>query len=175
MRRWAAGLVVLLLALTLGGCMNDPDPAKSKATLQSSRSTVMAEIEKVGKQLATDGAALAEASGRYTVCGSAPTTSLEYGGGGKLSGDARPVEERIKAAADVLEEDGWKVVATSEGNSKAKKPYANLEKDGLRLSLNPDALRGSDALVFSIVGGCHRATKQQVGELGGTDTIVAKQ
>jgi hypothetical protein len=174
-RRCVAGLVVLLLALTLGGCMNDPDPADAKASLQSSRATVMAEIEKVGTQLATDGATLAEASGKYSVCSSAPTTSLEYGGGGKLAGDPRPVEERIDAAAAVLEKDGWKVVATSKENASAKRPYANLEKDGLRLSLNPDVLRGSDALVFNIVGECLPATKQQVGELGGTDTIAAEK
>jgi hypothetical protein len=171
-RRWVGGAVVLMIALTLGGCMNDPGPADSKSALQASRSSVIAAIEKVGKQLATDGGTFSEASGQFGVCSSAPTTSLEYAGGGKVTGDPRPIQERIDSAAAVLEKDGWKIVATSKGNAKAKRPYANLEKDGLRLSLTHDALRGSDALVFSIVGECLRATKQQVGELGGTDTIA---
>jgi hypothetical protein len=163
-------VTVLLLAMTLGGCVNDPDPADSKKSLQSSRATVMAEIQKVGNQLEGDGATLAEASGRFTVCSSAPTTSLEYGGGGKLAGDPRPIEARVKAAATTLESAGWKVTY----ESYAEHAAANLEKDGLHLSLRPDPLRGGDALTFGIVGECIRVTNEQVGEHGQTDTIVPK-
>ena len=148
--------------------MNDPDPADAQASLQASRTTVMAEIEKVGKQLETNGATLAEATGKFAVCSSAPTTSMEYGGGGKLTGDPRPIAERVEEATSTLKDQGWKVTYESDAEHAA----ANLEKDGLHLSLRPDPLRGSDALVFNIVGECLRATKQQVGELGGTDTIA---
>lgn len=150
--------------------MSDPDPADSKASLQASRAAVLAEIEKVGSRLATNGATLAEATGRYSVCSSAPTTSLEYGGGGKLSGDPSPIAERVKAAVATLKDEGWKVTH----ESYTGKPAANLEKDGLRLSLRPDPLRGGDALSFGIVGECLRATAEQVGELDQTDRILPK-
>ncbi len=165
-------LLVLLVALPTAGCANEPDPKDSAAALRSSRAQVVAAVKKVGAQLAAGGATFGEASGRFSVCGSAPTTSLEYGGGGKLSGDPRPIEQRIDAAASTLQADGWKVVASSKTSSAAKRPYTNLEKDGLHLSLNPDVLRGSDAMTFSIVGDCLRATEKQVGELGRTDRIA---
>jgi hypothetical protein len=172
-RRWMSLFLALLVALPMAGCANEPEPKDSAAALRSTRAQVVAAVKKVGAQLAADGATFGQATGRFSVCGSAPTTSMEYGGGGKLSGDTRPIAERIDAAASTLQADGWKVVASSKTSSAAKRPYTNLEKDGLHLSLNPDVLRGSDALTFSIVGDCLRVTKEQVGEFGKTDTIVA--
>ncbi len=165
-------VLVLLVALPTAGCANEPEPKDSAAALRSSRSQVIAAVKKVGAQLSADAATFGEATGRFSVCGSAPTTSMEYGGGGKLTGDTRPIAERIDAAAATLQADGWKVVASSKTSSAAKRPYTNLEKDGLHLSLNPDVLRGSDAMTFSIVGDCLRVTKQQVGEFGQTDRIT---
>jgi hypothetical protein len=77
--------------------------------------------------------------------------------------------DRMKAAVQALEAAGWKV--TDATYTDDPYPNARLEKDGLRLALDPDARRGSDAMTFGLSGKCVRTTKEQQSLLGGAERL----
>ena len=160
----------VLTALSIGGCVSHPDPDDSAASLREARSTVITELKKAAAGLARGGATVADASGRYVSCGSSPTDAIEYRAGGRVTGDDAPIAERIKAAVASLKSQGWTV--TDEQYTADPYPYARLERDGLRLSLDPDARRGSDAMSFAVSGDCIRTAKGQDAEFSGTEKIL---
>ena len=168
MRRFVT-VVAVLVTLSTGGCMSQPEPKDSAASLREARSTIVAELKKVAADLSTGGATVAEASGRYASCGSAPTNAIEYRSGARVTGDDAPVADRIKAAVATLKAQGWAV--TDEQYTDDPYPYARLERAGLRLSLDPDARRGSDAMTFALAGDCIRTDKGQDDEFSGTEEI----
>ncbi len=169
MHRLVAVCVTVVMALSIGGCVSHPDPKDSAASLRAARSAVITELKKVAAGLSRGGATVADASGRYVSCGSSPTDAIEYRAGGRVTGDDAPIAERIRAAVATLKSQGWTV--TDEQYTADPYPYARLERDGLRLSLDPDARRGSDALSFGVSGDCIRTAKGQDAEFSGTEKI----
>ncbi|MEO5711118.1 MAG: hypothetical protein ABIQ59_15020 [Nocardioidaceae bacterium] len=121
----------------------------------------------VAAVLARD-SSVTEAGGGWSSCGSAPTYGLEYAGGAKLSGSGSQVD-RLRRAVDALGEAGWR--KTDVSYAADPRPYARLGKDGQRLSLDTDALRGSDALTFGLRGECVRVTKDQANAFHGDERI----
>jgi hypothetical protein len=103
---------------------------------------------------------VADGAGRYLTCGSSPTDAVEYRAGAKLAGSG-PLGERIRAAAEALRSDGWTL--KDHAWTDDPRPFARLERDGLRLSLDPDQLRGSEAVTVGVVGDCIRVAKGQTG------------
>ena len=114
---------------------------------------------------------MAEATGRHACCGSAPTNAIEYRVGARVTGDDASIADR-KAAVATLNSQGWAV--TDEQYTDDPYPYARLEC-GLRLSLDPDARRGSDAMTFGLAGDRIRTDKGQDDESSGTEEIDVPQ
>lgn len=166
--RAAGAALAVLVVLAAGGCMSEPDPKESAGRLQDTRATVIQAIQRVGHALSREGGRVTEARGAFAVCGSKPTTSMEYRAAGKLAGDG-PLTDRLRTAAEALKAEGWKV---TEEHYDGDRPWANLEKDGLQLSLRKDALRSSDALSYGITGECLRVRDEQVADFDRSDTIA---
>lgn len=169
MTRAATALATALAVLLLGGCVNQPDPKDAAASLRQDRATTVGALRAVAADLARDGGEATEATGAYVSCGSAPTYAIEYRAGAKLPGDGSPMAARIRAAVKVLEASGWKV--TDATYTDDPYPNARLEKDGLKLALDPDARRGSDAMTFGLSGRCVRTAKGQDTEFGGQERL----
>lgn len=163
----SAAILGLVSLLALGGCASDPGSEESSPSLRSVRAEVVDAIKEVGAKLQQDGARVAQATGEYRSCGSSPTASLEYRGGGKLVGGAGSLAQRVREATTVLESAGWQ--RTGAGESPF--PYANLEKGAVRVKLGPDPLRDSDAMSFGVSGECIRVSDEQAGKSYPRDTI----
>jgi hypothetical protein len=169
LRRACAALATALAVLLLGGCVSQPDPKDAAASLRQERATIVAALRGVAADLAKGGGTVTEATGAYLSCGSAPTYAIEYRAGAKLPSDGAPIGTRIRAAVTTLQASGWKV--TDATYTDDPYPNARLAKDGLKLALDPDARRGSDAMTFGLSGRCVRTAKGQDTEFGGQEQL----
>lgn len=79
--------------------------------------------------------------------------------------------QRVREATVILESKGWQRT----GSGVSPSPYANLEKDGLRVKLGPDPLHDSEAMSFGISGDCVRVTGEQAAKYYPKDTIDVEQ
>jgi hypothetical protein len=159
--------VALLIVVTCGGCVSQPDSSEAKDSMRSSRETIIAHVRDVAEVLSADGR-VTDAGGAWSSCGSAPTYGLEYAGGAKVSGQGSQAD-RLRQAVEALEQAGWR--QTDVSYAADPRPYARLEKDGQRLSVDTDALRGSDALTYGLRGRCVRVTKEQANVFYDRDRI----
>ncbi len=153
--------------LLLGGCANHTDAATAATALQESRSAIIQSLKAVAADLSRAGGPAYGAVGVYLVCGSSPTDAIEYRAGAKLRDDGSPLADRMRSAVKALESAGWKVTAATYTDDPY--PNARLDKDGLKLSLDPDALRGSNALSFGTAGECIRVARHQVADFSRED------
>lgn len=173
MMRTIGALAALLLAVTLGGCMSEPDSKESATSLRESRATIIEAVKATSRTLTAGGTTVADAKGGYSSCGSAPTDAIEYRGGGRVDGPATPLAERIQSAVRALEAEGWKV--TDSSFEDKPRPYARLGWKGLKLSLDGDVRQGSEAMVFTVTGSCIRAARGQMTDFVGTDKIDVEE
>ena len=148
--------------------MSKPDPKDAATSLREDRATVVAVLEGVAAHLDRRAAAPCRAAGEPTSPAAAhrPTRS-STAPVASSTGDGSPVADRIRAAVATLKEAGW----TVQDATYTDDPYPNarLEKDGLELSLDPDALRGSDAVTFGLAGECIRTAKGQDADFSGQE------
>jgi hypothetical protein len=169
MTRTVAALAATLAVLMLGGCMSKPAPEDAATSLREDRAAVVSVLKGVAAHLADAGGSVSGGRGAYVSCGSSPTDAIEYRAGGKLESDGSPVADRVRSAVATLKEAGWTVKDATYTDDPY--PNARLEKDGLELSLDPDALRGSDAVTFGLAGKCIRTAKGQDADFSGQEDL----
>lgn len=136
-----------LVALT--GCGASEEEAV--ADLQGLADDVMSTGAEVVDTLESAGLEVDSARGAGDYCQTEPAPGLTFAFGGRLT-EAAAYDEQFAVALDALLAEGWEVA--SEGDlaepGEAAHPWANLERDTDRLSLDRTVREGSDALVFGL-------------------------
>ncbi len=152
--------------------MSQPDPKDAATSLREDR--VNDRGRAAGASPPTwpdDGGTVTEADAAPTArAGSAPTVRDRVPRRRASStATARPMADPGQGCRD--DAGGRRLEGTDATYTDDPYPNARLEKDGLKLSLDPDALRGSDAMTFGLSGKCIRTAKGQDADFGGQEDL----
>lgn len=146
-RSLVATAVTVVLALAAGGC--GVDERKGAAELATLQDSVLARTREVVDVLAGAGLEVTRAAGVAEYCRSEPAPGVTYRSGGAVAGTPDEVPAQFAAAREALLAAGWVVV--TEG-ADGTRPWANLERDDLRLGLS-QAKHGERLLGFALTSG----------------------
>jgi len=168
-----AGLLALVLMMTCSGCADEPEAEAARMSVETSRTHVQTAVKEVADLLSSAGPQISEATGKWRVCSAEPVASWQYSAGGAVTSaqaasvQAASVTNAVAAIAEVLQGSGW--VVETEGTDP--EPYANLEKDGLRLALG-ESRRDPGLVALGVKDECIDTTSEQDSLLGEEDRIL---
>ncbi|QIK77089.1 hypothetical protein [Nocardioides piscis] len=172
MRSWGpAGLAMTMamaLALSCAGCADGPRPEEAAMSVETSRTNVRTALADVADVLSAAGHQITGATGKWRVCSAEPVASWQYSAGGLVtSPQAASVDAAVAAIVEVLQDGGW--VVETQGTDP--EPYANLEKDGLRLALG-ESRRDPGSVALGLKDECVETTSEQDSLLGEQDQLL---
>jgi hypothetical protein len=166
-------LVVIAVVVLVAGCSRAPDAKDAQADLDESRSSVNVEVRDAARVLSGGDWRVSGLGGSFSTCSGTAgmgSASVIYSAGGDVKGGAGTQAERIRAASQMLEDAGWKLV--DQGETRAAGEYSRLTRHGFELAIDRDQLEGSQDFGFGANGDCIGVTDQQYSDLPDDGQIV---
>lgn len=160
--------LALFVALACVGCTDGPRPEEAAMSVETSRTSVRTALEDVADVLSAAGHQITGATGKWRVCSAEPVASWQYSAGGLVtSPQAASVDAAVATIVELLQGSGWVV----ETQSTDPEPYANLQKDGLRLALG-ESRRDPGSVALGVKDECVETTSEQDSLLGEKDQLL---
>jgi hypothetical protein len=164
--------MAVALVILVAGCSREPNAKDAQADMDESRSAVQAEVKAAARVLAAGDWQVSGVGGGFRRCGAGglAAAAVEYSAGGDVKGGVGTQAERIRAATQMLEDAGWKVVV--QGDAARAGEYSRLTRRGLELAIDRDQLQGSQDFGFGVSGDCVEVTDEQANDLPDNEPIV---